>query len=74
MAQVVGDAQSASNIKLLLVDPFANYVVQKVVDLADHQQVLTIAAALRPIAAQVRHTPGKHILTRLEKKVPGLKF
>ena len=53
---------------------FANYVVQKVVDLADRDQVMTIAAALRPVAAQVRHTPGKHIITRLEKKVPGLKL
>jgi hypothetical protein len=26
------------------------------------------------VAAQVRHTPGKHIITRLEKKVPGLKL
>ena len=36
--------------------------------------LMTIAAALRPVAAQVRHTPGKHIITRLEKKVPGLKL
>ena len=74
VARVVGDAAAPQNLKLLLVDPFANYVVQKVVDLADRDQVMTIAAALRPVAAQVRHTPGKHIITRLEKKVPGLKL
>jgi len=36
------------------------------VDLADDAQV-------RPHVAQIKHTPGKHILARLEK-VPGLKF
>lgn len=71
VARVVGDSTS---LKLLLVDPFANYVVQKVVDLADRDQVMTIASALRPVAAQVRHTPGKHIISRLEKRVPGLKL
>ena len=34
VARVVGDAAAPQNLKLLLVDPFANYVVQKVVDLS----------------------------------------
>ena len=33
-----------STLRLLIVDPFANYVVQKVVDLADDHQVAAIVA------------------------------
>ncbi|KAJ1453619.1 putative RNA binding protein [Pelagophyceae sp. CCMP2097] len=67
------DGQESSMLRLLITDPFANYVVQKVVDLADEAQVAAIAARLRPVAQHVRHTPGKHILSRLEKKV-AIKF
>ena len=71
---VGADHSPTSALKLLIVDPFANYVVQKVVDLADDAQVRKIVDGLRPHVAQIKHTPGKHILARLEKKVPGLKF
>ena len=73
---VVADvgSENSPTLKLLIVDPFANYVIQKVVDLADEDQVRKIADGLRPHVAAIKHTPGKHILARLEKKVPGLKF
>ena len=61
VARVVGDAAAPQNLKLLLVDPFANYVVQKVVDLADRDQVMTIAAALRPCGrASAAHARQAH--------------
>merc|ERR1712167_476655 len=59
VARVVGDAAAPQNLKLLLVDPFANYVVQKVVDLADRDQVMTIAAALRPVVRSCETYSGQ---------------
>ena len=65
---------TGGNLRLLITDAFANYVIQKVVDLANDEQLAAIVNALRPFVAQVKHTPGKHILSKLEKRIPGLKF
>jgi len=76
--EIVGGGTSpdpeATNLRLLITDAFANYVIQKVVDLATDNQLAAIVNGLRPYAQQVKHTPGKHILSKLEKRIPGLKL
>ncbi|KAJ8602810.1 hypothetical protein CTAYLR_002583 [Chrysophaeum taylorii] len=64
----------ASTLRLLIVDNFANYVVQKVVDLADDHQLARVIDALKPVVPHVKHTPGKHILGKIEKRCPHIKF
>lgn len=63
-----------STLRILIVDNFANYVVQKVVDLADQRQLDNIIDCLKPIVHHVKHTPGKHILGKIEKRCPHVKF
>lgn len=52
----------------LIRDQFANYVIQRVIDLSNRTQLNVIVADLRSnIAAVKKCTYGKHILTRIEK-------
>lgn len=67
-----GDDRNA--LRQLIVDNFANYVVQKVVDLADERQLNNIIEAIRPIVSQIQHTHAKHILGKIEKRCPQVKF
>jgi len=49
-------------------DPYGNYVVQKILDIADDRQQEALCSYLRSCAPQLRrYTYGKHILVRLEK-------
>jgi len=49
-------------------DPYGNYVVQKILDIADDRQQEALCNYLKHHAAQLkRYTYGKHILVRLEK-------
>lgn len=55
-------------------DPYANYVVQKVIDVSDAGQRGAIIRYMRENIVQLRrYTYGKHIIIRLEK-VSGEKF
>ena len=55
-------------------DPYANYVVQKVIDVSDGGQRGAIIRYMRENIVQLRrYTYGKHIIIRLEK-VSGEKF
>ena len=55
-------------------DPYANYVVQKVIDVSDASQRGAIIRYMRENIVQLRrYTYGKHIIIRLEK-VSGEKF
>lgn len=55
-------------------DPYANYVVQKVIDVSDTSQRGAIIRYMRENIVQLRrYTYGKHIIIRLEK-VSGEKF
>jgi len=55
-------------LQVMVRDPFGNYVVQKILDIADDQQQEAICTYLRNHAAQLKkYTYGKHILVRLEK-------
>jgi hypothetical protein len=52
----------------MMIDPFANYVVQRVVDVASPAQRTIIMAIIQQQLPQLRRfTHGKHILSRLEK-------
>ena len=49
-------------------DQFANYVIQKMIDTAEHPQRKMLIQKIRPHFATLRkYTYGKHILAKLEK-------
>jgi pumilio RNA-binding family len=49
-------------------DQFANYVVQKMIDVAEPAQRKILMHKIRPHVATLRkYTYGKHILAKLEK-------
>jgi len=49
-------------------DQFANYVVQKMIDVADAPQRKMMLQKIRPhVAALRKYAYGKHILAKLEK-------
>mmetsp|Transcript_1950 Transcript_1950/g.2660 ORF Transcript_1950/g.2660 Transcript_1950/m.2660 type:complete len:1160 (+) Transcript_1950:323-3802(+) len=57
-----------SLLQQMVCDPYANYVVQKIIDVADEDQRNRIVNELRANSAQLkRYTFGKHIISRLEK-------
>lgn len=57
-----------SLLQVMVCDPYANYVVQKIIDVADQEQRATIIMEIRAHAPQLkRYTFGKHIISRLEK-------
>lgn len=49
-------------------DQYANYVVQKMIEVAESQQRKTLLMRIRPHVSSLRRfTYGKHILAKLEK-------
>lgn len=49
-------------------DQYANYVVQKMIEVAENQQRKLLLQRIRPHMASLRkYTYGKHILAKLEK-------
>jgi transcriptional regulator CtsR len=57
-----------SLLQTMVCDPYANYVVQKIIDVADEEQREDIITEIRAHASQLkRYTFGKHIISRLEK-------
>ena len=61
-------------LESMVRDPYANYVVQKVIDVSDERQRAAIIRYVRENIVQLRrYTYGKHIIVRLEK-VSGEKF
>lgn len=68
------DAKGHCVLESMVRDPYANYVVQKVIDVADERQRSAIVRYVRENIVQLRkYTYGKHIIVRLEKIV-GEKF
>lgn len=52
----------------MMKDQFANYVVQKMIDVAEQPQRKILMHKIRPYIATLRkYTYGKHILAKLEK-------
>jgi len=62
------DDSGISPLEIMIKDPYANYVVQKIIDIVDTAQR---AAVTRHIKAQAQHlkryTYGKHIISKIEK-------
>lgn len=57
-----------SALYTMMKDQFANYVVQKMIDVAEPPQRKILMHKIRPHVATLRkYTYGKHILTKLEK-------
>ncbi|RHY29176.1 hypothetical protein DYB32_005366 [Aphanomyces invadans] len=55
-------------LQIMMKDQYANYVVQKLIDVADSTERDKMAAIIKSHAANLkRYTHGKHILNRLEK-------
>jgi len=63
------DAQTGQCVLESMVrDPYANYVVQKVIDVSDERQRGAIIRYVKENIIQLRkYTYGKHIIVRLEK-------
>lgn len=54
----------------MMKDQFANYVVQKMIDVAEPQQRKVLMQKIRPHITTLRkYTYGKHILAKLEKYI-----
>lgn len=62
------DGRGNSALEAMVRDPYANYVVQKVIDVSDEKQRAAILKYVRENIMQLRrYTYGKHIVMRLEK-------
>lgn len=62
------DSKGHCVLESMVRDPYANYVVQKVIDVSDERQRAAIIRYVRENINQLRrYTYGKHIIVRLEK-------
>ncbi|CBY18164.1 unnamed protein product [Oikopleura dioica] len=60
--------QSPDSLFIMMKDQFANYVVQKMLDMGDSAQRQKMVQKMKPHVSNLkRFTYGKHILTKLEK-------
>jgi pumilio RNA-binding family len=52
----------------MMKDQYANYVIQKMLDVSDPQQTQMLISHVRPLLSELKkYTYGKHIVARLEK-------
>jgi pumilio RNA-binding family len=67
--EVCGFGEGAhSNLLVLMKDQYANYVVQKMIDVAEQSQRKILMHKIRPhISTLKKYTYGKHIIAKLEK-------
>lgn len=62
------DSKGHCVLESMVRDPYANYVVQKVIDVSDDRQRAAIMRYVKENITQLRrYTYGKHIIVRLEK-------
>ena len=68
MLAVFCSPSTPSALYTMMKDQFANYVVQKMIDVAEPAQRKLLMHKIRPHVATLRkYTYGKHILAKLEK-------
>lgn len=68
MNQPVDSKTGHCVLENMVRDPYANYVVQKVIEVSDERQRAAIVRYVRDNIVQLRrYTYGKHIIVRLEK-------
>jgi len=59
-----------NGLEIMMKDQYANYVVQKILDVCDADQREHLINQIRPhIASLKKYTYGKHIIARLEKLI-----
>lgn len=57
-----------SGLQMMMKDQYANYVVQKMIDVSEPTQRKTLLQKIRPHMNSLRkYTYGKHIIAKLEK-------
>jgi hypothetical protein len=62
------DSRANCSLYTMMKDQYANYVVQKMIDVAEPAQRKTLMHKIRPHIHSLRKfTYGKHILAKLEK-------
>lgn len=66
-ASTYGNEGSAT-LYAMMKDQYANYVVQKMIEIAEQPQRKLLLQRIRPYMIQLRkYTYGKHIMSKLEK-------
>ncbi|KAG0200727.1 mRNA binding protein puf3 [Mortierella sp. GBA30] len=61
-------ADGTSPLALMMKDQFANYVVQKMLDVVDGEQRDVLVAKIKPhLQPLKKYTYGKHLITKVEK-------
>ncbi|RHY12353.1 hypothetical protein DYB26_007058 [Aphanomyces astaci] len=67
MQHILSTDHGECPLQVMMKDQYANYVVQKLIDVADANERDKMAAIIKTHAAHLkRYTHGKHILNRLE--------
>jgi len=71
---LIDEICSDSNaLETMMKDQYANYVVQKIMDVCDVQQREFLITRIKPhVPALKKYTYGKHIIARLEKIIGKL--
>lgn len=60
--------EGSATLYAMMKDQYANYVVQKMIEIAEQPQRKLLLQRIRPYMVQLRkYTYGKHILSKLEK-------
>ncbi|XP_021757281.1 pumilio homolog 1-like [Chenopodium quinoa] len=68
--EMLGAADDNEPLQVMMKDQFANYVVQKVLETCDDQQLEVILSRIKNhLNALKKYTYGKHIVARVEKLV-----
>ncbi|KAK4277942.1 hypothetical protein QN277_015858 [Acacia crassicarpa] len=68
--EMLGSTDENEPLQVMMKDQFANYVVQKVLETCDDQQLELILNRIKVhLNALKKYTYGKHIVTRVEKLV-----
>eukprot|EP01112_Ceratiomyxa_fruticulosa_P018700 TRINITY_DN6024_c0_g2_i3.p1 TRINITY_DN6024_c0_g2~~TRINITY_DN6024_c0_g2_i3.p1 ORF type:complete len:1006 (-),score=246.37 TRINITY_DN6024_c0_g2_i3:591-3608(-) len=61
-------ADGVAPLQVMMKDQYANYVIQKIIDIVDDSQRDLIIARIKPhIQSLKKYTYGKHIISRIEK-------
>ena len=67
--QMVAELMDTEKLRLLLLDSFANYVIQTGLTVCDPDQFAILSSCIRPMLHLVRNTPyGKKIENKLNKR------
>ncbi|KAJ1433457.1 Pumilio, RNA binding domain [Sesbania bispinosa] len=68
IAEIIGHDEQNDNLLIMMKDQFANYVVQKVIEICSENQKAILLSRIRVHAhALKKYTYGKHIVARFEQ-------